>query len=155
MYVFYVSWRLLEAHLYVFYVSGRLRGGPGSNHLKGPGGSAKEGSHACGGRGRVWEALGGSIYRILYAARRPADPVKSCPCFILRRFLPRASYLEISFCAPFGALRLSARLIPNRISHPESKGLSLMTARLRRARETRVNISSRVHIFPCICPAPR
>ena len=28
---------------------------------------------------------------ILYAARRPADPVKSWPCFIPRRFLPRAS----------------------------------------------------------------
>ena len=48
---------------------------------------------------------------IVNAARRPADPVKSCPCFILRRFLPRTSYPEISFCAPFGALRLSARLI--------------------------------------------
>ena len=39
------------------------------------------------------------------AARRPADPVKSCPCLILRGF-----YLEIGFCAPFGASRLSARL---------------------------------------------
>ena len=63
---------------------------------------------------RVWKALGGSFCRILYAARRPADPINSCPCFTLRRFLPRASYLKISFCAPFGALRLSARLIPNR-----------------------------------------
>ena len=29
--VFYVSWRLWEAHLYVFYVSGRLSGGRVSN----------------------------------------------------------------------------------------------------------------------------
>ena len=60
---------------------------------------------------RVWKALGGSMCSIVNAARRPADPVKFCPRVILRRFLPRASYLEISFCAPFGALRLSARLI--------------------------------------------
>ena len=53
---------------------------------------------------RVWNALGGSICCILYAARRPADPVKSCPCFILRRFLPRASYLDICFCAPKGLI---------------------------------------------------
>ena len=62
----------------------------------------------CHGRfyvsGKLWKALGGSIYRILYAARRPADPVKSCPCFILRRFLPRASYLDICFCAPEGRI---------------------------------------------------
>ena len=52
-----------------------------------------------------WKALGGSICCILYAARRPADPVKSCPCFILRRFLPRASYFDIcSFCAPEGRI---------------------------------------------------
>ena len=74
--------------------------------LKEPGGSARAEPHACGGRGRVWEALGGSIYCILYAARRPADPVKSCPCFILRRFLPRASYLDICFCAPKGRIAL-------------------------------------------------
>ena len=33
LYVFYVSWRLWEAHLYVFYVSGRLRGGTDSDDL--------------------------------------------------------------------------------------------------------------------------
>ena len=31
--MFYVSWRLWEAHLYVFYVSGRLRGGTDSGNL--------------------------------------------------------------------------------------------------------------------------
>ena len=73
--------------------------------------------------GRFWEAqfvvfyvfeksLRGSICCIAHAARRPADPINSCPCFTLRRFLPRASYLEIRFCAPFGALRLSARRAP-------------------------------------------
>ena len=62
--------------------------------------------------------------RILYAARRPADPVKSCPCFILRRFLPCASYLEISFCTHFGALRLSARLIGGGWFYSESMILS-------------------------------
>ena len=61
---------------------------------------------------------------ILYAARRPADPVKFCPCFILRRFLLRASYLEIRFCAPFGALRLSARLIGGGGFYSESMILS-------------------------------
>ena len=61
---------------------------------------------------------------IVYAARRPADPVNPCPCFILRRFLPCASYLEIRFCAPFGALRLSARLIGGGWSYSESMILS-------------------------------
>ena len=32
--MFYVSWRLWEAHLYVFYVSGRLRGGTDSGKLR-------------------------------------------------------------------------------------------------------------------------
>ena len=40
---------------------------------------------------RVWKALEGKIICIVYAARRPADPVKFFPCFILREFLPRAS----------------------------------------------------------------
>ena len=31
--MFYVSWRLWEAHLYVFYVYGRLRGGIDSGNL--------------------------------------------------------------------------------------------------------------------------
>ena len=74
---------------------------------------------------RVGKAGGGSICRIEYAARRPADPVNPCPCFILRRFLPRAFYQEICFFArPKGALRLSARLIPNGLSYPESVTLS-------------------------------
>ena len=75
--------------LYVFYVSGRLRGGTDSDDLsprvgplkkdltragggeggrggerfrrpKSPGGSAKEGPHACGGRGGVETGWGGS-----------------------------------------------------------------------------------------------
>ena len=33
LYVFYVSWRLWEAHLYMFYVSGRLPGGTVSGDL--------------------------------------------------------------------------------------------------------------------------
>ena len=52
LYVFYVSWRLWEAHLYVFYVSGGGLGGSRFRAVKGPGGSAKEDSHACGGMGR-------------------------------------------------------------------------------------------------------
>ena len=67
---------------------------------------------------------GGCHWGILHAARRPADPVKSCPCFILRRLLPRASDFEISFCAPFGALRLAARLIGGGWFYSESMILS-------------------------------
>ena len=40
--VFYKGLRLWEVHLYVFYVSGRLSGGPTSNHAMGAGGSATE-----------------------------------------------------------------------------------------------------------------
>ena len=57
--VFYVSGRLWEAHYVVFYEVLRLPGGPASNEPCIPGGSAREGPYACGGRGRVWEALGG------------------------------------------------------------------------------------------------
>ena len=64
------------------------------------------------------------MYCIVNVARRPADPVKSCPCFILRRLLPRASYLDISFCAPIGALRSSARLIGGGWLYSESMILS-------------------------------
>ena len=39
LYVFYVSWRLWEAHFYMFYVSGRLQGGPTFYEPKAPGGS--------------------------------------------------------------------------------------------------------------------
>ena len=50
--VFYEGLRLWEAHLYVFYVSGRLSGGPTSNHPMSAGGSAKERpSRALGGGG--------------------------------------------------------------------------------------------------------
>ena len=70
------------------------------------------------------KGLGGSVCRIVYAARRPADPVKFCPFFILRRFLPRTSYFEIRFCGPFGALRLSARLIGGGWFYSESMILS-------------------------------
>ena len=42
MYVFYVSWRLWEAHLYVFYVSGRLRGVPALTYLRGRVGPLKK-----------------------------------------------------------------------------------------------------------------
>ena len=78
--MFYVSWRLWEAHLYVFYVSG---------------------------------------WFIAHAARRPADPVNRYPYFILRK-----STTSFVFARPKGALRLSARLIPNRFSDPESMILS-------------------------------
>ena len=42
MYVFYVSWRLWEVHLYVFYLSGRLRGGTDSDDLRRRVGPLKE-----------------------------------------------------------------------------------------------------------------
>ena len=74
--------------MYGFYVSGEAPGGPTSNQVKLPGGSAEEGPHACGGAGgegssvrvlravaalgdsfvcvlRVLEILGGSFVRIL------------------------------------------------------------------------------------------
>ena len=68
------------------------------------------------------EGSGVSIYSILYAARRPADPVKSCLCFLLRRFLPRASYVDISFCAPKGRIAVIGA----------SRFRRSLTARLRR-----------------------
>ena len=46
-----------------------------------------------------------------------------CLCLSVLIFA-RALYHEICFCAPFGALRLSARLIPNRLSYPESVTVS-------------------------------
>ena len=46
---FYVSGRLWEVHSVVFYEVLRLLGGPGSNDAVVVGGSAKEGSHVCGG----------------------------------------------------------------------------------------------------------
>ena len=76
---------------------------------------------------RVWKALGGSICRILYAARRPADPVKSLPCFILRGFLPRASLtsahsrLSALVASSYPESIISSRInyfIPNRLSYP-------------------------------------
>ena len=95
---------------------------------------------------RVWKALGDSICSIRYAARRPADPVKSCPCFILRTFLPRASYLDICFlCAPEG------RIAPIGASRLRRS----LTARLRRDRMIPKRITvGRVSLFPCICQAP-
>mgnify|MGYP007024374554 CR=1 FL=1 len=65
LYVFYVSWRLWEAHLYVFYVSGRLRGGTDSKGPKRPGGSAREDlTRAGGGEGKE---------RILISTLRDSD----------------------------------------------------------------------------------
>ena len=49
LYVFYVSWRLWAAHLYVFYVSGRPRGGTDSYQPKTPGGSVREDLTRTGG----------------------------------------------------------------------------------------------------------
>ena len=147
----------------------------------------------------MWKVLGSSICCILYAARRPADPVKSCPCFILRRFLPRASYLDICFfCAPEGriapigasrlrrsltarlrrdglipkktyrwpcftlplhlpgallfarpkgALRLSARLIPNRSSYPESVTSSRVQNNIPNAKHMASCLLVTVHTF--------
>ena len=52
MYVFYVSWRLWQAHLTVFYVSGRLRGGTHSGDLRGRVGPLERTSRVRGeGRG--------------------------------------------------------------------------------------------------------
>ena len=80
LYVFYVSWRLWEAHLYVFYVSGRLRGGPDSANLRyrvGPlnkhlRAQASEALRLAEARVlRVLEALGGSFVRILCVREGP------------------------------------------------------------------------------------
>ena len=64
LYVFYVSGWNWERDLYVFYVSGRPLGGPHSNGARVPGGSAKEGLHACGegrgGAGLSWSELDSS-----------------------------------------------------------------------------------------------
>ena len=64
---------------------------------------------------------------ILYAARRPADPVRSWPCFILRRFLPRASLtsahsrLSALVASSYPESIISSRInyfIRNRLSYP-------------------------------------
>ena len=64
---------------------------------------------------------------ILYAARRPADPTKSYPCFILRRFLPRASLtsahsrLSALVASSYPESIISSRInyfILNRLSFP-------------------------------------
>ena len=46
--MFYVSWRLWEAHLYVFYVSGRLRGVPPLTILRPRVGPLERTSRVCG-----------------------------------------------------------------------------------------------------------
>ena len=46
--MFYVSWRLWEAHLYVFYVSGRLQGGTVSADLCDRVGPLERTSRVCG-----------------------------------------------------------------------------------------------------------
>ena len=65
--------------------------------------------------------------RIVYAARRPADPVKSFPCFILSGFLPRASLtsahsrLSALVASSYPESSISSRInyfIPNRLSYP-------------------------------------
>ena len=83
--MFYVSWRLREAHFYVFYEFGRAPGGPASNGPKPPGVSAREDLTRAGGGGvggersgsvarvlRVLEALGGSFVRVLRVREVPA-----------------------------------------------------------------------------------
>ena len=57
LYVFYVSWMLLEVHLYVFFVSGRLRGRTDSKGPMTAGGSARKDLTRAGGGER---ARGGS-----------------------------------------------------------------------------------------------
>ena len=92
--------------------------------------------------------MGVVVIIIRYAARRPADPVKSCPCFILRRFLPRASYFDICcLCAPEG------RIAPIGASRLRRS----LTARLRRdglIPKKKKLTAGRVSLFPCICQAP-
>ena len=49
-----------------------------------------------------WKVMGGKVSRIVNAARRPADPVKSCQCFILRGLIaPRLA--DFRALAPIGA----------------------------------------------------
>ena len=80
-YVFYVSWKLWGVHLYVFYECGRRLGGPACNDAKGPGGSllknlrpeASEASRLAEARVlRVVEALGSSFVRFLFVREAPA-----------------------------------------------------------------------------------
>ena len=97
--VFYVSGRLWEAQSVVFYVFGRVW---------------EAQSDVFYVSGRLWEAQSVVFYTL-----RAGPPTQLS--FVL---LPRASYLEISFCAPFGALRLSARLIGGGWSYSESMILS-------------------------------
>ena len=68
--MFYEGLRLWEAHLYVFYVSGRLSGGRMFNHPKSAGGSAKEGPHACGGRGGREGRVGRERVYVFYVSWR-------------------------------------------------------------------------------------
>lgn len=60
LHVFYVSWRLWEAHFFVFYLSGGGLGGRMSHGPKVPGGSANESLYVCGGRGGGWGGVGGA-----------------------------------------------------------------------------------------------
>ena len=61
-------------------------GGPGSNGLKNPGGSAKEGPHACGGRGGLWEA---HLYVFYVSGRLSASgsnqPCRPCEIMLVRK----------------------------------------------------------------------
>ena len=71
--------------------------------------------------------MGGSICRMVYAARRPADPSNCDPCFILRGFLPRASLtsahsrLSALVASSYPESIISSRInyfIRNRLSYP-------------------------------------
>ena len=85
----------------------------------------------------------------MYVARRPADPSNFYPFFIPRRYLPRISHPESRIGAPLGASRLSARLIPNRISYPESVTLSIPTKGRRKVlNRRRVSNRRRVKFAP-------
>ena len=78
LFVSYVSWRLWEAHLYGFYVSGRVLGVPDSPALRVSVGPSPKNlrpealrlAEAC--VLRVLEALGGSFVRVLRVWEAPA-----------------------------------------------------------------------------------
>ena len=88
----YRGFWLREAHSVVFYEVLRLCGGPVTNRVVGPGGSAKEGPHVRGGSelgsyedlmnvSRIL-ALGGSICRVL----RGSEALGGSICCVLREF---------------------------------------------------------------------
>ena len=127
MLYFFVSGRVWEAQSVVFYVSGRLW-------------EARFGVFYVSAR--VWEVQF-SVFFTLRAG--PPTQLTFVRAFILRRFLPRASYLGIVFF-----LRASRRIAP--IGAAGACG-ARSTERLRRSLTARLRrdglIPKKVHLLPC------